>query len=340
MGLGGSFGVLFLVVWGRVKFTRSTMDVNVAPNLLPLPSPQGSSPTGSLLAPKVEDGESTDHPKRKRASRKGQPKRFRCTFEGCERTYSRAEHLARHQLNHEPKQVYRCDAEDCGHTFVRPDLFARHKARHEEPGEQQMKVEAPGDQSSGGNLDNKLHRGAYVGPELDDPSTVKKRKLAPPESMISEPAPMDPNWPPMPQAQPLLTPSLGAIQSRPIAVDRQLPPLSSLAPTNSQWLGQTSIPAFHNDLSTDHSTDNFAAWLFDSPGSHNSGFDFNNMPFLDFGMDYSMNDMWGIDESGMQGLLGTRTYSNSVTSEPRPVEVEEDPHIRVAEERCDLPEPV
>lgn len=36
----------------------------------------------------------------------------------------------RHQLNHNPKQVYTCDYPDCKRTFVRLDLCNRHKDRH------------------------------------------------------------------------------------------------------------------------------------------------------------------------------------------------------------------
>ncbi|KIN08758.1 hypothetical protein OIDMADRAFT_100402 [Oidiodendron maius Zn] len=44
--------------------------------------------------------------------------------------YSRAEHLSRHQLNHNPKQIYKCDLRNCGRIFVREDLLSRHKERH------------------------------------------------------------------------------------------------------------------------------------------------------------------------------------------------------------------
>ena len=37
----------------------------------------------------------------KRASRKGAPRKFSCDFPGCDKIYSRAEHLQRHQLNRE-----------------------------------------------------------------------------------------------------------------------------------------------------------------------------------------------------------------------------------------------
>ena len=41
----------------------------------------------------------------KRASRKGAPRRFSCTHPGCDKIYSRAEHLQRHQLNRETKAL-------------------------------------------------------------------------------------------------------------------------------------------------------------------------------------------------------------------------------------------
>ncbi|KAI0482534.1 fungal-specific transcription factor domain-containing protein [Xylariaceae sp. FL0804] len=79
------------------------------------------------------DGHSdnSDGPVRKRRrSRKGLDKKFECPTEGCGKSYSRAEHLYRHQLNHEPKQIYRCDFQDCNRSFVRLDLCNRHKDRH------------------------------------------------------------------------------------------------------------------------------------------------------------------------------------------------------------------
>ncbi|KAI0401978.1 fungal-specific transcription factor domain-containing protein [Xylaria palmicola] len=66
----------------------------------------------------------------KRASRKGAPKKFSCEWPDCDKIYSRHEHLQRHQLNHEPKQIYKCDVPDCNQMFVRQDLLMRHKKRH------------------------------------------------------------------------------------------------------------------------------------------------------------------------------------------------------------------
>ncbi|KGT69726.1 hypothetical protein MEK_03088 [Candida albicans 12C] len=63
---------------------------------------------------------------------------FPCTH--CDKVFTRSDHLARHNLNHEPKEVYVCDfvmdyhgsKSKCGKTFVRKDLKERHIKRHYE----------------------------------------------------------------------------------------------------------------------------------------------------------------------------------------------------------------
>ncbi|EFQ34249.1 hypothetical protein CGRA01v4_03930 [Colletotrichum graminicola] len=69
-------------------------------------------------------------PNYKRASRKGAPRRFVCDHPGCDKLYSRAEHLQRHQLNHNPKDIFVCDVPGCDQKFVRADLLSRHRKRH------------------------------------------------------------------------------------------------------------------------------------------------------------------------------------------------------------------
>ncbi|RAL07207.1 putative C2H2 finger domain protein [Aspergillus homomorphus CBS 101889] len=77
--------------------------------------------------------------KRKRARKIQTDRKFECTFENCGKSYSRAEHLYRHQLNHTPKQIYRCDFPDCYRSFVRQDLCVRHRERHTTQGSQLQK---------------------------------------------------------------------------------------------------------------------------------------------------------------------------------------------------------
>lgn len=57
----------------------------------------------------------------------------------CQKVFSRSDHLARHYLNHQPKEVYVCnhiisnhkgEKRTCGKTFVRKDLRERHLKRH------------------------------------------------------------------------------------------------------------------------------------------------------------------------------------------------------------------
>jgi hypothetical protein len=45
------------------------------------------------------DGDETNGSRKRRRSRKGLDKKFECPHEGCGKSYSRAEHLYRHQLN-------------------------------------------------------------------------------------------------------------------------------------------------------------------------------------------------------------------------------------------------
>jgi hypothetical protein len=47
------------------------------------------------------DGDEGTGSRKRRRSRKGLDKKFECPHEGCGKSYSRAEHLYRHQLNRE-----------------------------------------------------------------------------------------------------------------------------------------------------------------------------------------------------------------------------------------------
>ncbi|KAA8906421.1 hypothetical protein FN846DRAFT_718635 [Sphaerosporella brunnea] len=51
-----------------------------------------------------------------------------CNYPGCEKIFTRAEHLRRHQLNHSTEVYYKCEL--CERTFVRQDLLTRHTERH------------------------------------------------------------------------------------------------------------------------------------------------------------------------------------------------------------------
>jgi len=80
--------------------------------------------------------------KRRRTAKPNADKKFECQHPGCGKSYSRAEHLYRHQLNHTPKNIYRCDFPDCHRYFVRQDLCVRHRERHTTQGSQLHKRDA------------------------------------------------------------------------------------------------------------------------------------------------------------------------------------------------------
>lgn len=85
-----------------------------------------------------ENAPQSDEPpkKRRRTAKPNADKKFECTWEGCGKSYSRAEHLYRHRLNHTPKALYWCDFPGCTRHFVRQDLCVRHRERHTTHGSQ------------------------------------------------------------------------------------------------------------------------------------------------------------------------------------------------------------
>ncbi|KAL4784089.1 fungal-specific transcription factor domain-containing protein [Aspergillus varians] len=105
------------------------------------PMDQGTHRMHTDLGSESPDTHEAGGPPRKRKrTRKVQTERkFDCSFEGCGKSYSRAEHLYRHQLNHAPKQIYRCDFPECYRSFVRQDLCVRHRERHTTQGSQLQK---------------------------------------------------------------------------------------------------------------------------------------------------------------------------------------------------------
>lgn len=63
-------------------------------------------------------------------SQPGYVRPYRCVVDGCTKAFTRAEHLKRHQLNHNSGKIWRCIT--CSVTFVRKDLWQRHlRVSHE-----------------------------------------------------------------------------------------------------------------------------------------------------------------------------------------------------------------
>ncbi|KAK6459624.1 fungal-specific transcription factor domain-containing protein [Scheffersomyces xylosifermentans] len=107
----------------------------------------------------------------------------------CNKVFSRSDHLARHNLNHEPKEVFRCDfvieefggsKQICGKTFVRKDLRERHARRHLElMGEDQKASNGtPESFASGlGGRKRKLSEGMYSSTSPESPSNANGHLL-------------------------------------------------------------------------------------------------------------------------------------------------------------------
>lgn len=106
----------------------------------PQQSPRGSEPVGDLPV------KYTPVTGRLSRAKKGVPVHT-CDICRPVKTFTRAEHLRRHQLSHQ-KPAYPCTFEDCERAFHRPDLLARHLHRHETQGEKAYKAGDPRSRAS------------------------------------------------------------------------------------------------------------------------------------------------------------------------------------------------
>ncbi|KIW24993.1 uncharacterized protein PV07_10669 [Cladophialophora immunda] len=61
------------------------------------------------------------------------PKKYMCSYEGCEKAFTRSDHLQRHMLNHGDGSS---TCPRCGLHFKRPDLLDRHMVRHRQRDEE------------------------------------------------------------------------------------------------------------------------------------------------------------------------------------------------------------
>jgi len=95
---------------GKIQMQfEDKMDTSIGANEPPTPASPDSSETRGRRRDRDEDGDTGDgdgadgegngSSRKRRRSRKGLDKKFECPHEGCGKSYSRAEHLYRHQLN-------------------------------------------------------------------------------------------------------------------------------------------------------------------------------------------------------------------------------------------------
>ncbi|KAI0891258.1 hypothetical protein F4806DRAFT_311920 [Annulohypoxylon nitens] len=238
-----------------------------------------------------------------RRSRKGAPRRFSCNWPGCDKIYSRAEHLQRHQLNHDPKTIYTCDVLDCTQTFVRPDLLARHKKRH-------SASYIPRNRASSFSIPSK-----ETGPEIPvmpspsmaanvagppRPATFPQPASAPRNAdvLLTSDSPVQAQPPPLPhpiaptQPSPLAhnvpwTSSMDAvnlIRQKTNFYGREHPPMHD----HSTFVPYHNVPVA-GDANELDIRENFGVWLFDPQQTYRD-LNFTNVPFLEGGLESPFNN--------------------------------------------------
>ncbi|KAK4646122.1 hypothetical protein QC761_207560 [Podospora bellae-mahoneyi] len=240
----------------------------------------------------IENGAGTPTTTYKRASRKGAPRRFSCPYPGCDKLYSRAEHLQRHQLNHQPKEIFRCDVSGCEQKFVRADLLARHRKRHSSsyvPRNRMPSFSAVKDESSAASGSAVLSPtpGAESRPSVPNAPHDAAILLAPeprprqPPTLPNPPAPRlsthQPGWhPQMPDME------CNIIRPKPGYYPREERPPQPQNPVSYRGV-DVEFP--HDDISHE----NFAVWLFD-PHAPYGDFSVSHLPFMDGGLESTLNN--------------------------------------------------
>ncbi|KAK4211462.1 hypothetical protein QBC37DRAFT_12359 [Rhypophila decipiens] len=260
----------------------------------------------------------------KRASRKGAPRRFNCDYPGCDRLYSRQEHLQRHQLNHAPKEIFRCDVAGCDQKFVRADLLARHRKRH----------------SASYMPRNRL-------PSF---STIQDSSPPPPNSSVVSPSSAEarPSFSSVPHDAAITLASDPGPQLRPPSLPEPSPSRMAHPQTHQAWSSQmpdmtscnvvrpkpqpgyyprepqrvpeqqpaTVLSYHHVDYPQDPSRENFAVWLFNPQGTYQD-FGVSHMPFVDGGLESTLNNSIHYD---YESLTSGRSH---LETPPRVVESDE-----------------
>ncbi|KAL7625909.1 hypothetical protein AAE478_005133 [Parahypoxylon ruwenzoriense] len=240
----------------------------------------------------------------KRASRKGAPRRFSCNWPGCDKIYSRAEHLQRHQLNHDPKTIYACDVPDCTQTFVRPDLLSRHKKRHSSsyiPRNRTSSFSIPTKETTPQDIRAMPSPSIANAPGQPRPAPFSQQPASAPRNaavLLTSDSPVQPQPPPLPppmaptQPSPLehsvpWTPSIDGvnfIRQKPNFFGREHPPMhehSAFVPYHN-----VPVPADANELEI---RENFGVWLFDPQQTYRD-FSFTSIPFLEGGLESPFNN--------------------------------------------------
>ncbi|PON26692.1 hypothetical protein TGAM01_v204193 [Trichoderma gamsii] len=303
------------MTWMESPQTANVFGASITTGIAARTASGSSASSASNSISNSNNGGVTNSSSYKRASRKGAPRRFVCDHAGCDKIYSRAEHLQRHQLNHNPKEIYRCDVGDCDQKFVRLDLLSRHKKRHTASYTPRNRIPSF---DTGGDVTIKSppDRHSVAAQPQPQPSYSQHHH------QVSTSGPHD--------AAILLTPdsntgSTPGPLSHPLTTGRAAHPATTWAPSLDDRTASSNImrhrPSFY---ATDPSVlpessgmvdfggvgypgddslsqGNFAAWLFD-PQTTYSDFSMAGLPFLEGGLESTFNNNIHYDYESLTSL--------------------------------------
>ncbi|KAI1078645.1 hypothetical protein F5B20DRAFT_571440 [Whalleya microplaca] len=242
----------------------------------------------------------------KRASRKGAPRKFACNWTGCDKIYSRAEHLQRHQLNHAPKEIYECDVTDCNQTFVRPDLLQRHKKRHSAsyiPRNRTSSFNIPTPKDTAQDI-SVMSSPSVASAGLPRPMTFPPQPASAPRNasvLLTTDSPVQPQLPPPPPPPAHPPPPLTATQLSPIAhngpwtpsmegVNMMRPKPEFYSREQASMNDQSTFVPYPNvQVPTHVGGVPFTEWLF-TPAVHGVYSDISNIAFLEGGLESPFNN--------------------------------------------------
>ncbi|KAF3993529.1 hypothetical protein FT663_01864 [Candidozyma haemuli var. vulneris] len=75
---------------------------------------------------------------------KPRPKKYACSFEGCDKRYSRPALLAQHERTHSNDRPFACDFEGCDKAFFRKSHLEVHKCSHQKDNEMRFQCKICG----------------------------------------------------------------------------------------------------------------------------------------------------------------------------------------------------
>lgn len=140
---------------------------------LPLPPTEGSTP------PSTERG--------RLASNAGVMNR-KCAY--CDRRFSKAEHLKRHQRSHTGEKPFRCDV--CLKSYARSDVLIRHTRNHhsdstESTGEKLQALKSPKSETSGGLEEAPRSVSGTILPQMSSISALPMQTHSNLQHMLTQP---------------------------------------------------------------------------------------------------------------------------------------------------------